>query len=232
MRTRHISIFKYFFKNKGKGGAQADIWEPADNDEINGDTDGPSAIASEILPPILQLIPRLKSSDASDAAQAASEMVSLTNNTSTDEDAIVGRCGALEVLGQVVCKGSEEGKVAAASAIANLIANADANKVLVSNLPGVLAAFVGLASSSQDKPSAVAARALLNLVSNKDCALAFARTPGAIDALAHLVLTAKMETKEDAARVLNTMVDKVRPNLTPTLLLCSTNCTGVVLLCT
>jgi hypothetical protein len=53
-------------------------------------------------------------------------MVALTNNTSTEEDTLVGRSGALEVLGQVLSKGNEEGRVTAASALANLIASSDA----------------------------------------------------------------------------------------------------------
>ena len=83
-------------------------WRGAGDGDVDGEGGADSesmAIASEILPPILELLPSLKSSDASESAAAAAEMVALTNNTSTEEDTLVGRSGALEVLGQVSAQG-------------------------------------------------------------------------------------------------------------------------------
>ena len=164
-----------------------------------------NAIASEILPPILMLLPQLKSSDTGESAKAAAELVGLTNNTSTEEDTLVGRSGVLEVLGQVICKGNEDGKVSAASTLANLIANSDANKKLVTAMPDVIPSILNMTTLSE-KGAAVSARALLNLVSNKEAARVVCNIDGAVEKLAKLVLTGRMETKEDATRLLNTMV--------------------------
>jgi len=109
------------------------------------------------------LMPRLKSSDLSESAGAAAEIVSLTNSTSTAEDTLLGRSGVLEALGQVIYKGSDEGKVAAASALANLIANSDANKKIIIAMPDVIPAILNLSAVSE-KGAAVSARALLNIV--------------------------------------------------------------------
>lgn len=177
-------------------------------DGEDGDDLENSAAASEILPPILVLLPSLKSSDVNESAAAASEMVTLTNNTSAEEDTLVGRSGALEVLGQVICKGSEEGKIAAASALANLIANSDANKKSVMASPDVIPAILNLAILSE-KGAAVSARALLNLVSSKEAVLLLCKIEGAIDKIGRLVLTGRMDTKEDATRLLDRMVAQV-----------------------
>lgn len=177
-------------------------------DGEDGDDLESSAAASEILPPILVLLPSLKSSDVNESAAAASEMVTLTNNTSAEEDTLVGRSGALEVLGQVICKGNEEGKIAAASALANLIANSDANKKSIMASPDVIPAILNLAILSE-KGAAVSARALLNLVSSKEAVLLLCKIEGAIDKIGRLVLTGRMDTKEDATRLLDRMVAQV-----------------------
>ena len=150
-----------------------------DVDGEDGADDPQLAIASEILPPILELLPNLKSSDPKESAAAAAEMVALTNNTSTEEDTLVGRSGALEVLGQVLSKGNEEGRVSAASALANLIANSDANKKSIIAMPEVIPAILNVSLVSE-KGAAVSARALLNLVSNKEAVLLLCRLDGAI----------------------------------------------------
>jgi hypothetical protein len=119
----------------------------AGDGEVDGEdgADDPQlAIASEILPPIPELLPNLKSKDPKESAAAAAEMVALNNNTSTEEDTLVGRSGALEVLGQVLGKGNEEGRVTAASALANLIANSDANKKSILAMPEVIPAILNV----------------------------------------------------------------------------------------
>jgi len=137
--------------------------------------------------------------------QSRPTQVALTNNTSMDEDTLVGRSGALEALAHVICKGNEEGKVAAASALANLIANSEANKKMIIAMPDVIPAILNLSTMSE-KGAAVSARALLNLVSNKEAVLLVCKIDGAITKLGKLVSTGRMDTKEDAARVFNTMV--------------------------
>ena len=103
------------------------------------------------------------------------------------------------------CKGTEDGKVSAASTLANLIANSDANKKLVTAMPDVIPSILNMTTLSE-KGAAVSARALLNLVSNKEAARVVCNIDGAVEKLAKLVLTGRMETKEDATRLLNTMV--------------------------
>ena len=165
------------------------------------------ASASEILPPILALLPGLKSSDPNESAAAATELVGLTNSTSADEDTVVGRTGVLEALGQVICKGSAEGKVAAASALANLIANSESNKKCIIAVTDVIPAILNLSILSE-KGAAVSARALLNLASSRETVLVLCNIDGAIEKLGKLVFTGRMGTKEDAIRVLNQMADK------------------------
>ena len=210
MRTRPVNIFRYLFRKK-KGAYQqtrVDLWQPGDGEEDAADGEEPEK-GSDILPPILVLLPALKSGDQAESAAAADELVRLTNSTSAGEDTVVGRAGVLEALGHVICRGNAEGKVAAASALANLIANSDANKRCIIAMPDVLAAVLGLASLSE-KGAAVSARALLNLASNREAVLALCRVDGAIDTLGQLVLTGRNGTKEDAIRVLNAMAAQAK----------------------
>ena len=129
MRTRNVSILKYLFKPKKP--SNAEIWQSEDEEEEGELCESKTgSMASEILPAILERIPKLKSQDVGESAEAAQEIVSLTNSTSNEEDKLIGKTGVIEVLAQIMMKGSDEGRLSSANAIANLVANCESNEVV------------------------------------------------------------------------------------------------------
>ncbi|KAJ1485593.1 hypothetical protein T484DRAFT_1892203, partial [Baffinella frigidus] len=180
MRQNRVSILKYIFKPK-KGGP-ADIWQPSELDDEDGANEKEegamsSALAAEILPPILALIPRLRDSRPAESAAAAAEFVALTNNSSKDEDVVIGKTGALEVLAQVMWKSTPEGRTAAASALANLLAQSDANKSTPEGGTAAASALANLlAQSDANKSDANKAAAAL-LPEVLSALVAFAASP-------------------------------------------------------
>eukprot|EP00291_Cryptomonas_curvata_P002418 CAMPEP_0172179358 /NCGR_PEP_ID=MMETSP1050-20130122/16574_1 /TAXON_ID=233186 /ORGANISM="Cryptomonas curvata, Strain CCAP979/52" /LENGTH=122 /DNA_ID=CAMNT_0012852233 /DNA_START=69 /DNA_END=433 /DNA_ORIENTATION=+ len=102
MRTRKVSIFKFFTK-KPKN-EKKNLWVPGELEEDEEGQEQSTPAAADVLPQILNIIPRLKSTDPSEAAKAAAELVALTNRTSAEEDAIIGSTAVLQALEHVLCK--------------------------------------------------------------------------------------------------------------------------------
>jgi hypothetical protein len=65
----------------------------------------------------------------------------------------------------VMCKGSPEARVSAATAMSNLVSQAESNKMRVGKMPEALQAVMSLMQGSTDKEPAVAVRVLQGLCS-------------------------------------------------------------------
>ena len=70
-----------------------------------------------------------------------------------------------QAVAMVMCKGSVDARVSAATAMSNLVSQADSNKMHVSKMNDALQAVVALMQGQTDKERAVAVRVLQGLCS-------------------------------------------------------------------
>lgn len=211
MRTRQSSMFK---PKKPSKMDRRQLWQPADSDDDGEDDDGTPkkaqelAIASNVLPTILHLIPRLKLSNPPDAVLAAAqELVQVSNTTTSGEDDLAGETGLIEAVVSLLIKSpSPQCKAHAASAIANLTSKSPLNKVRVARMGGAIVALVSLAEASSDRERCAASRALASISALKESAEAMLKAEGCVEALASLILTGSMAAKEDGCKALDLML--------------------------
>jgi hypothetical protein len=212
MRTRQSSMFK---PKKPSRMDRRQLWQPADSDDGDGqDDDGTPkkaqelAIASNVLPTILHLIPRLKLSNPPDAVLAAAqELVQVSNTTTSGEDDLVGETGLIEAVVTLLIKSpSPQCKTHAASAIANLSSKSQLNKVRVARMGGAIVALVSLAEAASDKERCAASRALASISAVRESAEAMLKAEGCVEAIASLILTGSMSAKEDGCKAIDLML--------------------------